>query len=264
MTDAHDVYSSAEGVRPAFGEDEVAALAYVRRYVEFAQTVAPPPGDFLDVGCGAGWSTLALKRAGYRPVGLDVHVRPEALAADGQLAYVRADATALPFGDNSFDAVGLYQSLEHMREPRRVLGECRRVLRPGGLLIVVGPNLESPALAALVNARLMLRRATERTPDLGVHPYGNVTSEARRELARVLRASRSSLRHRPARFETRVPDAHPPFHADNDATWFCNPADLLAWSRETGLRPVRWWSDRRFARLWWRLAAGTWVALERP
>ena len=122
------------------------------------------PGGALDLGCGAAWSTLALQRVGYDAVGLDLHERPEALAAYPELAYVRGDAASLPFEDASFDVAGLYQALEHMTDPRRVLEECRRVLRPGGRLVIVGPNLESPALAALVAARLTLRRANERTP----------------------------------------------------------------------------------------------------
>jgi SAM-dependent methyltransferase len=51
----------------------------------------------------------------------------------------RADAAALPFGDSVFDAVFLFDVLEHIDEDQRVLEEIRRVLRPGGSLLLTVP-----------------------------------------------------------------------------------------------------------------------------
>jgi SAM-dependent methyltransferase len=149
----------------------------------------------------------------------------------------------------------MHQVLEHVDEPERALAECRRVLRPGGRLVVVGPNLDSPAVAARALLVGLVRGPRRRTPGMPRHPYGNVPREWIAALARTL--------SRRPRFERREADTHPPFHADNDAAWFCNPADLRAWGREAGMRPVRWWSDRPGARAWWPFAAGTWVVLER-
>ncbi len=51
----------------------------------------------------------------------------------------QADATAIPFGDSVFDAVFIFDVLEHVDEEAKVLSEIRRVLRPGGALLVTVP-----------------------------------------------------------------------------------------------------------------------------
>ncbi len=51
----------------------------------------------------------------------------------------QADATAIPFGDSVFDAVFLFDVLEHVDEESKALSEIRRVLRPGGKLLVTVP-----------------------------------------------------------------------------------------------------------------------------
>jgi SAM-dependent methyltransferase len=51
----------------------------------------------------------------------------------------QADATAIPFGNEVFDAVFLFDVLEHLDEEAKALGEIRRVLRPGGKLLVTVP-----------------------------------------------------------------------------------------------------------------------------
>jgi SAM-dependent methyltransferase len=66
---------------------------------------------------------------------------------------VRADATALPFEDASFDSLALLYVLYHLPDPRLALAEARRVLRPGGLVAVAAPSRhDSPELADLLPA----------------------------------------------------------------------------------------------------------------
>lgn len=85
--------------------------------------------DVLDVGAGDGRLLEALRRRGHqgRRVGLDP------LPAHGLLL---GTAEALPFPDASFDAVLLVRVLTHLSGPAGALAEARRVLRPGGRLIV--------------------------------------------------------------------------------------------------------------------------------
>lgn len=263
--DAQEIYAEQQGVRASFRGDLDSATAYVKRYTAFVYDVAPPPGRLLDLGCGAGWSTLAFRDAGYDAIGLDLPTSPEVHQVDPTVPYRQGDAAELPFGDASFEVVAMHQALEHMPDPRRVLEEARRVLKPSGMLVVVGPNLESPAAAGRFAFRVLTRGPTaRRTPETPRHPYGNTLPETLVALGRSVLALLASLTHRSPRFEPRTPDLRPPFHADNDATWFCNPSDVLAWARASGMEPKRWWSDRPLARVWWRLAAGTWVAVERP
>jgi ubiquinone/menaquinone biosynthesis C-methylase UbiE len=104
----------------------------------------PPGGDLLDVPCGFARHTVPLARAGFRVVGVD---RSEVLLGEARRRaggerwpkLVRADYRELPFADESFDAaLNLYTSLGYLGDEgdAQVLGEIRRVLRPGGRLVV--------------------------------------------------------------------------------------------------------------------------------
>lgn len=102
------------------------------------------PRDWLlDAGCGPGGETLAA--AGDRGVGLDFSREQLELAqttVPGEL--VQGEMTALPFADDSFDAVSAMYSLIHvpLADHRTVLAEFSRVLRPGGTLLVTEGSQE--------------------------------------------------------------------------------------------------------------------------
>jgi SAM-dependent methyltransferase len=94
-----------------------------------------PAGRVLDLGCGVGHSFRLL--APRETVGVDLE--PTALAGQDRETRV-ADMRELPFADGSFESVLAVQSLEHVPDPERVLGEVKRVLAPGGVAIFVTPN----------------------------------------------------------------------------------------------------------------------------
>lgn len=103
-----------------------------------------PPGDVLDVGCGSGRALLALRAAGWRCHGVEVSEAAVAAARAAGLADVRSgDLLSAGYPPASFDAVRFWHSLEHVRSPREELTEARRLLRPGGVLVVGVPNVAS-------------------------------------------------------------------------------------------------------------------------
>ncbi|MGP4088738.1 class I SAM-dependent methyltransferase [Streptomyces sp. KR55] len=97
----------------------------------------------LDIGCGDGTAaaTAAPLLPGHRIVGVDWS--HDALTrARTRLPYaVRGELTALPFGTGSADAVLFSEVIEHLVDPDTALEEIRRVLRPGGHLMLSTPNL---------------------------------------------------------------------------------------------------------------------------
>lgn len=102
------------------------------------EALAGAPGrDLADIGGGTGNYALALAREGWRPVVVDRSAQMLAHATAKGLDTVRADATRLPFADESFDAVMLVSMLHHIDDPARALAEAKRVLRPGGSLAVM-------------------------------------------------------------------------------------------------------------------------------
>lgn len=88
----------------------------------------------LDIGCGEGALSDALPHPPpLRLVGLDTSAELLRAHPDPR---VRADALRLPFRDGTFDAVVAVNMLDHLDDPGRALREARRVLAPGGLLLV--------------------------------------------------------------------------------------------------------------------------------
>lgn len=98
----------------------------------------------LDLGSGVGWAAeLAVARGGVRTaVGLDFSRRALTLARrrTTRAGWVHGDGTTLPFRDGAFDRVLSFGSLEHFPDPARGLAEAFRVLRRGGLAVLVVPN----------------------------------------------------------------------------------------------------------------------------
>lgn len=98
----------------------------------------------LDIGCGNGLSTANIK--GNVVVGIDLSitqmVRAKMKWPDKYFAV--ADAQNLPFKKESFDYVVAINLLHHISNPKRVLEEFYRVLKKGGTLLTVDPNLTNP------------------------------------------------------------------------------------------------------------------------
>jgi ubiquinone/menaquinone biosynthesis C-methylase UbiE len=109
----------------------------------------------LDVGCGTGGAVRALAATAPglgRIVGLDLSETmvaearartPQSDAAAAPVEFVPGDAHAMPFPDASFDAAYSLRVFEIIGDPRRVLSEMARVLRPGGRLFVNGIDMDA-------------------------------------------------------------------------------------------------------------------------
>ncbi|MFQ3590694.1 MAG: bifunctional 2-polyprenyl-6-hydroxyphenol methylase/3-demethylubiquinol 3-O-methyltransferase UbiG [Chloracidobacterium sp.] len=91
----------------------------------------------LDIGCGGGFLSNELARAGFTVTGLDQSVESLAVAqaydATRSVHYEAGSALELPYPDKSFSAVCAMDFLEHIEDPARVIQEAARVLRTGGL-----------------------------------------------------------------------------------------------------------------------------------
>jgi 2-polyprenyl-6-hydroxyphenyl methylase/3-demethylubiquinone-9 3-methyltransferase len=91
----------------------------------------------LDIGCGAGFLTNFLAELGHEVSGVDLSQQSLELAKEKDttksVSYQAADATQLPFDATTFDVVCAMDLLEHVPDPKAVIAEASRVLRPGGL-----------------------------------------------------------------------------------------------------------------------------------
>ncbi|MEV4319975.1 class I SAM-dependent methyltransferase [Actinocrispum sp. NPDC049592] len=98
--------------------------------------IVPVDGPVLDLGCGAGrWTRTVVDTVGQaRVIGLDLSLAMIDLirAELPELCVVRANALQLPFGRDSLGAVNCSNALQLFPEPRTVIQEVGRVLKPGG------------------------------------------------------------------------------------------------------------------------------------
>ncbi len=101
-------------------------------------------GLALDLGCGAGPGLRFFAQRGLGAVGLDRsrYALEQARRLAAPQGLVEGDlANGLPFREASFDIVLASEVIEHLHDGPAFLRECRRVLRPGGVLILTTPNL---------------------------------------------------------------------------------------------------------------------------
>jgi ubiquinone/menaquinone biosynthesis C-methylase UbiE len=98
----------------------------------------------LDVGCGNGYGTTELAQSAATVIGLDVAADVVAAAdklyARPNVRFLPGSAAQLPFRDGIFDLVVAFEVIEHLADWADLIREARRVLAPGGQLIVSTPN----------------------------------------------------------------------------------------------------------------------------
>ena len=115
----------------------------------------------LDVGCGTGFATEGLLEHTENVHGLDqsVHQMEKAwdkLGKRDPVSFYRGDAERLPFKDDTFDVVWSSGSIEYWPDPVVALRDMRRVVKPGGQVLVVGPNYPKSSVMQKVADAIML------------------------------------------------------------------------------------------------------------
>lgn len=187
----------------SFGRDQ----AWRRRAVRLCGV--RPTDHVLDAACGTGDLAEAFAAAGpARVCGADFTAEMLAVArrkgawlgASGRGVrpeYVLADITSLPFDDASFDIVSIAFGIRNVSEPRRVLGEFRRVLRPGGRLIILEFSHPANRMLRAINSvyceRIMPVTATllagDRSGAYRYLPKSVATFADRRQLVAMMEAA---------------------------------------------------------------------------
>ena len=173
----------------------------------------------LEIGAGTGYFSLNLLRAGIVQEATCTDISPGMVATLNQNAArlglevttARADAESLPFPDESFDLVLGHAVLHHLPDLERALGECHRVLAPGGTIVFAGepsrvgdrlatvPKRSAAALApvwrALCGARPALRDNAPEARDHALESVVDIHAFTPGELAAFARAAGFSSVH---------------------------------------------------------------------
>lgn len=157
----------------------------LRRFAEVDAEIAPERfGRVLDIGSAWGYNAMALSKLGKKVVGVDLVTDQFAAgsrvaAANGvRFLVAGADASSLPFGGERFDAVTMVETFEHIYGPDRAaaLSECRRVLSPGGRLVLSTPNYGG-LVERVKRVVVRVPGAARRLPTM-CYPAGNVGRDA--------------------------------------------------------------------------------------
>lgn len=159
---------------------------------------ARPGQRVLDIAAGTGVSSLEFHRAGVQVVSADFSLGMLRAGSrkNPQLAFVAADATRLPFADDSFDAVTMSYGLRNVRDYPAALAEFARVTRPGGRLVVnefsrpVNPAFRRAYVEYLMAAIPAMARRFSSNPDSYVYLAESIQAwPDQRELAAAIRAA---------------------------------------------------------------------------
>ena len=130
--------------------NDVLALGQTRRWRRLvADAVGAGPGQrVLDLAAGTGTSSQAFAQRGAEVVPCDFSLGMLQVGRQRlpHLPFVAGDGTALPFADDTFDAVTISFGLRNVHDPARGLRELRRVTRPGGRVVVC--EFSTPTLPA--------------------------------------------------------------------------------------------------------------------
>ncbi len=119
---------------------------------------APKPGHnrLLDAGCGSGYFVYAAQQLGYQAEGLEIDPKACAQARSHGLTVHQGSFPDTGLESGGFNEITLSHVLEHLHDPVGALREAFRILRPGGRLWIVVPNLEGASnLVWKENSRLL-------------------------------------------------------------------------------------------------------------
>ncbi len=96
--------------------------------------------NFLDVGCGEGYTLLEALKRGWKTYGIDISDNRVAEANNEHVIFHKSDISQTNFPTDFFDCIYMDSVLEHLTDPCRHLLEIKRILRKGGVLYIGVPN----------------------------------------------------------------------------------------------------------------------------
>jgi len=114
------------------------------RKLKVIEKFLPHKGELLDIGCAAGFFLLAARQRNWKVKGVEYC---DYVAEIGRESYNLEITTGTletaNYEDNQFDCVTMWDLIEHLPNPMGSLADVNRVLKPGGILAIMTPNVDS-------------------------------------------------------------------------------------------------------------------------
>jgi 2-polyprenyl-3-methyl-5-hydroxy-6-metoxy-1,4-benzoquinol methylase len=128
----------------------LAPLAYLHPYgrlhVEASAMYLPssqPGSKVLDVGCGGGYLLARMKSLGWQGEGTEIDPVALEVARARGIPVRLGELADQNYAQDHFDAIHISHVVEHVHDPMSLVHECHRILKPGGTLVVLTPNVAS-------------------------------------------------------------------------------------------------------------------------
>lgn len=125
------------------GRFETSSQRYFKKNVEEVENWFESPKKILEIGCAEGDFLNVLSERGWEVEGIDIS---EDAIQKGRKKYnfkLNNDIFENYVFNEKYDVIAMYQSFEHVQNPKLVLEKCYKLLNPGGVLLIEVPNLNS-------------------------------------------------------------------------------------------------------------------------
>lgn len=139
--ESDDYISHTDGQRSLF--EKIYQVVKTKNISDKVKTVTRAnsgTGRLLDIGCGTGDFLAVAKSVGWQTVGFEPNDKARNLALSKGVELV-AETTDLP--DASFDVITMWHVLEHVPDVEAQIKELRRLVKPGGTIVIAVPNFKS-------------------------------------------------------------------------------------------------------------------------
>lgn len=140
-----DYFSGANG---GFGyvdydADKEPMVPTFNKYLDLLARYGKASGKIFDIGAATGFFLKIAKNRGYSVSGVEMSQYAASIASEAGIEVSSGDMMSMSIKPEEFDVVTMLDVLEHMTEPFKEISEVRRILKPGGLLLVNTPNGQS-------------------------------------------------------------------------------------------------------------------------
>lgn len=144
-------FDDPQGTLPVAGSEQRRFRRSKSFLDQIAKLLGQPPEQIrlLDVGCSSGAFLNAAVKLGFRTEGVEPAPKAAATAQAAGLNVRQGLLQEAGYADGQFDAITLFEVIEHLQQPLELLQECQRILRPGGILLIGTGNAASWSMAAM-------------------------------------------------------------------------------------------------------------------
>jgi len=144
-------FDDSQGTLPKAGSEDSRFRRSKKFLDRIVNLLGRPPGEIrlLDVGCSSGAFLNSAIKLGFRAEGVEPAPKAAATAQAAGLKVRQGLLHEAGYADEQFDAITLFEVIEHLQQPQELLRECRRILRPGGILLIGTGNAGSWSMSAM-------------------------------------------------------------------------------------------------------------------